>query len=77
MKTPSNRGARVALLAAVALHVLAIAVYALAKGHNLLRPMITGSKSWRHGTLPHIEFGSVWRALFGMALAAMLVWYIA
>jgi cytochrome b len=33
-----------ALLAAVALHVLAIAVYAAAKGHNLLAPMITGRK---------------------------------
>jgi cytochrome b len=33
-----------ALLAAVALHLLAILVYAAAKGHNLLRPMITGWK---------------------------------
>jgi cytochrome b len=32
------------LLAAVALHVFAIALYALAKGHNLLRPMLTGYK---------------------------------
>lgn len=33
-----------ALLVAVALHLLAIAFYALAKGHNLLRPMLTGRK---------------------------------
>ena len=33
-----------ALLVAVGLHVLAIAVYAMAKGHNLLRPMLTGRK---------------------------------
>lgn len=33
-----------ALLVAVALHVLAIAVYAVAKGHNLLHPMLTGVK---------------------------------
>jgi len=33
-----------ALLAAVALHVLAIVAYAVAKGHNLLRPMLTGRK---------------------------------
>jgi cytochrome b len=33
-----------ALLAAVALHLLAILIYAAAKGHNLLRPMITGWK---------------------------------
>lgn len=33
-----------ALLACVALHVLAIALYAVLKGHNLLRPMLTGRK---------------------------------
>lgn len=32
------------LLAAVALHVFAIALYAAAKRHNLLRPMLTGYK---------------------------------
>lgn len=33
-----------ALLAAVALHVLVIGLYAAVKGHDLLRPMITGYK---------------------------------
>ncbi len=33
-----------ALLAAITLHVLAIAVYAAAKGQNLLRAMLTGRK---------------------------------
>jgi cytochrome b len=33
-----------AILAAVALHILAIALYATAKGHDLVRPMITGVK---------------------------------
>jgi cytochrome b len=33
-----------ALLAAVALHVMTIAIYAVAKGQNLLRPMLTGRK---------------------------------
>lgn len=33
-----------ALLAAVTLHVFVIALYAVAKGHNLLRPMLTGDK---------------------------------
>jgi cytochrome b len=32
------------LLAAVALHVFVIALYAVVKGHNLLRPMLTGYK---------------------------------
>ncbi len=31
-------------LAAIALHVLAIAAFALIKGQNLVRPMITGTK---------------------------------
>lgn len=34
-----------ALVALIALHGTAIAVYALAKGHNLLRPMLTGRKA--------------------------------
>ena len=33
-----------ALLAAALLHVMAISVYAVAKGQNLLRPMLTGRK---------------------------------
>ncbi len=33
-----------ALVAAVAFHVLAIVLYAVAKGHDLLRPMLTGRK---------------------------------
>jgi len=33
-----------ALLAAVVLHLAAIAVYAVAKGHHLLRPMFSGRK---------------------------------
>jgi cytochrome b len=33
-----------ALMAAIALHVLAIAAFAAIKGQNLLRPMITGTK---------------------------------
>jgi cytochrome b len=32
------------VLAAVVLHVLVIALYAVVKGHNLLRPMVTGYK---------------------------------
>lgn len=32
------------LVAAVAMHVVAIGLYAAAKGHNLLRPMLTGRK---------------------------------
>ncbi|HVC61516.1 MAG TPA: cytochrome b/b6 domain-containing protein [Acetobacteraceae bacterium] len=41
-----------ALLAAIALHVAAIVIYALAKGHHLLRPMLTGRKPLPQGNLP-------------------------
>ncbi|RDU97305.1 cytochrome b/b6 domain-containing protein [Trinickia dinghuensis] len=34
-----------AIVVAVALHLLAIALYAAVKGHNLLRPMLTGRKT--------------------------------
>ena len=37
------------LLATVALHVLAIVLYAALKGHNLLRPMLTGRKQLAAG----------------------------
>lgn len=32
------------LLAAIVLHVLAVAAYAVVKGHNLVRPMVSGKK---------------------------------
>jgi cytochrome b len=65
-----------ALLAAVALHLLAILVYAVAKGHNLLLPMITGRKNLpKEVRAPRIE-GPV-RALLLLAgggiAAAVLV----
>ncbi|HTV89074.1 MAG TPA: cytochrome b/b6 domain-containing protein [Stellaceae bacterium] len=41
-----------ALLAAIALHVLAIIAYAAIKGQNLLWPMITGTKRLSNGAPP-------------------------
>lgn len=41
-----------ALLAAIAIHLLAILAYAMAKRHNLLLPMITGRKLLPPGTPP-------------------------
>lgn len=41
-----------ALLAAIALHILAIAAYATAKGQDLVRPMITGVKMLPSGVEP-------------------------
>jgi cytochrome b len=63
-----------ALLAAIALHVLAIAIYAIAKGHNLLAPMITGRKELPPD-IPPPRIGSLVRAslVFGVSALAVAV----
>jgi cytochrome b len=60
-----------ALLAAVALHVLAIAIYAAAKGHNLVAPMITGRKRLP-ANVPQPRMASALRAaiLLGVSVLA-------
>ncbi len=60
------------LLAAVALHVLAIAIYAIAKGHDLLTPMITGRKNLPPD-VPHPRIGSLVRASALLAASALAV----
>ncbi len=67
------------LLVAVALHVLAIALYAAAKGHNLLRPMLTGRKHLP-ARIAAPRLAPPVRALFllavGAAMAALLAIYL-
>jgi cytochrome b len=58
-----------ALLAAVALHVLAIVIYRLAKRHSLLLPMITGRKMLPQ-RVPAPRLASPVRALLLLACAA-------
>ncbi len=60
------------LLAAVALHVLAIAIYAIAKGHNLLTPMITGRKNLPPD-VPRPRVGGLVRASIFLAASALAV----
>ncbi|OWT65636.1 cytochrome b/b6 domain-containing protein [Candidimonas nitroreducens] len=64
-----------ALLAAVLLHVLAIAVYAVAKGHDLLRPMLTGRKQLPpEVAAPRMAPAILtWLALLAGAAAAILL----
>lgn len=63
-----------ALLAAVALHVLAILTYAAAKGQNLLTPMITGSKLLPVGTpAPHLIGPARAAALLGCSALGVAV----
>ncbi len=63
-----------ALLAAVALHLLAILVYAAAKGHNLFAPMITGWKTLP-ASVPQPRMASALRAgvLLGCSALAAAV----
>ena len=60
---------------AVALHVAAIAVYALVKRHDLVRPMLTGKKTLPAGTPPP-RLVSPWRAVAVLAAAALLVAFV-
>lgn len=67
------------LLAAIALHVLAIVAYAAAKGHNLLVPMITGSKRLPEDVVPPRLVGARRAALLLVvccAAAVALVTYL-
>lgn len=64
-----------ALLGAIALHVVAIAYYAVLKGHHLLRPMLTGRKGLREPA-KQPRFASPARAVLmfgGSAVAAVLL----
>ncbi len=67
-----------ALLAAIALHLVAILTYALAKGHNLVQPMITGGKVLP-AAVPQPRMASAVRALLlsvcsALAAAALAQW---
>ena len=60
------------LLAAIALHILAIAIYAIAKGHNLLTPMITGRKLLPPD-VPRPRIGSIVRASLLLGVSALAI----
>jgi cytochrome b len=60
----------------IVLHVVAVLFYLVVKRDNLIRPMLTGSKAWRHHSLPQVEFAPPWRVVVGIALAVLLVWYV-
>lgn len=68
-----------ALLAAVALHVTVIALYAAVKGHDLLRPMFTGDK-WLPSFVPVPRQAPAWRAVLalgvGVALTVLLALWL-
>jgi cytochrome b len=70
--TASHRIFWDALLAAVLLHTLAIVVYAAAKGQDLLRPMITGSKILPPGVAQPPVAGTL-RAALLLGVSALAV----
>jgi cytochrome b len=59
-----------ALLAAIALHILAIVAYATVKGQDLVRPMITGVKMLPAGVAPP-PVASPLRAAFLLGVSAL------
>jgi len=60
-----------ALLAAVALHVIAIVIYAVTKGHNLLQPMLTGRKLLPgHSAPPRLASSALALLVLGGSAAA-------
>ena len=59
----------------VALHLLAIAAYALLKRHDLVRPMLTGKKRLPAAT-PQPRMASPYLALALLVLSALLVWVL-
>ena len=63
------------ILAAITLHVLAVLAYAVAKRHNLLRPMITGKKRLP-GNTRQPRMASSFVALALVALAGCAVWVL-
>lgn len=65
-----------ALLAAVALHVLAIALYALARGQNLIGPMLSGRK-WLPAQVAVPRMAGAARAAVLLACSALAVAAIA
>ena len=62
------------LLAAIALHVLAIAGYAAVKGQDLVRPLITGMKTLPEPvTEPRMASAARAAVLFAVSAAAAII----
>lgn len=59
------------LFAAVVLHLFAIALYAFAKGQNLVRPMVTGRKRLP-GAMRAPRMASLWLAVVLAGIAALV-----
>lgn len=63
------------LLAFIALHILAVVFYLVAKRENLIRPMLSGWRDMAASATPP-TFAPVWRLVVGVGLAIGLAWWI-
>ncbi len=61
----------------IVLHLAAIAFYLLVKRDNLVRPMVTGSRTVSGSSVAGMEPAPAWRFLLCVSVAALFVWYVA
>lgn len=61
------------LLGFIALHLGAVLFYWVVKRDNLVRPMVTGWKTWTHRHDNHPALAPWWLAALGVALSAVVV----
>jgi cytochrome b len=61
------------LLGFIALHLGAVLFYWVVKRDNLVRPMLTGWKSWTHRHDVHASLAPWWLAAVGVVLSAVVV----
>lgn len=72
--TRIHRFNRFVVIFLAATHILAVFFYLVAKGDNLLKPMITGKKTW--SCQAETSGGNLWAAAVIAALAAFAVWWL-
>jgi cytochrome b len=65
-----------AIEAVIVLHVLAIAVYAVLKRHNLVRPMVTGTKLMPEDVAAPRIMNPAWALLVLAVSFAVVVWVV-
>jgi len=65
-----------ALLGLIGLHVIAILFYILVKRRALIRPMLTGSRTYPADDAPSPRMQPLWLAAPGIAIAGAAVWIV-
>lgn len=74
--TGLHRQAKWLLIALIALHLSAILFYRLAKGRDLVRPMISGSMPRESAAQREAAGGAWWAVALSLALAVGAVWAV-